>query len=214
MLQIVDYQQNATTIMVGFKKHNFVVYGQIGIIEGYTKEQHLQKLYEQCKLAIDYETERYIQGKPNSIVTDLEGEEFIPELPKLKTLKLLVDKSYIQFEEGQEHVIVQLSTLAKDQYGEDIDTNISITSNYGYSTDGNKTLTIPKVDEYMEILLTVYAEDLRDSNTICVYPYVEPIPPQSTPEELKIQELEQQLLEVQQYIINKEAEELLKQGGI
>ncbi|MBU5311471.1 hypothetical protein KQI38_05475 [Tissierella carlieri] len=35
-----------------------------------------------------------------------------------------------------------------------------------------------------------------------------------TKEELRIKELEQQLLEVQQYIINKEAEELLKQGGM
>ena len=53
-MQIVKYEEQENSILVGFKKHNFVVYGMIGKIEGLTKEQHLQKLYEQCKSAIDY----------------------------------------------------------------------------------------------------------------------------------------------------------------
>ena len=88
-MQIVKYEEQENSILVGFKKHNFVVYGMIGKIEGLTKEQHLQKLYEQCKSAIDYEEERYLQGKSNSILTELEGEEFVPEEPK--PLSLVAD---------------------------------------------------------------------------------------------------------------------------
>lgn len=198
MLQIIDYQETEATVLVGFKKHNFAVYGQIGKIEGFTKEQHLQKLYEQCKSAIDYETERYNQGKPNSIVTDLEGEEFIPELPKIKTLQLTVDKSHIQFEEGQENEVVQLSTITKDQYGEDFDIDVIYSSNIGIIQ--NNTLTIPNFSEVTEVVVTTAVGDINHSKILYVFPYLEPTPPE--PSEMDLLKKENEYLNNQLASVN------------
>ena len=79
------------------------------------------------------------------------------------------------------------------------------------------------LDDCIEVNEGVEVEvgDVYSDGSFTKQPPVEisPIEPEPTPgqpkdPELRIEELEQQLLEVQQYIINKEAEELLKQGGI
>lgn len=174
MIQVINYRETDNSITTGFKKYNFVVYGEIGIIEGFTKEQYLQKLYEQCKSSIDYETERYNQGSPNSIVTDLEGEEFIPEEPKLRILKLLLGKEYVEFEEGEESIDVHLSIITKDQYNEDIEVEVNITSSLGEIEDN--VLIVPQASEYTEIEIMAKANGISDIKTIGVYPYVEPEP--------------------------------------
>ncbi|MCQ4921569.1 hypothetical protein NE686_00605 [Tissierella carlieri] len=72
------------------------------------------------------------------------------------------------------------------------------------------------VDENTEVEVgDVYSDgSFTKQPPVEIPPEPEPTPGQPKDPDLKIQELEQQLLEVQQYIINKEAEELLKQGGI
>lgn len=173
-MQTIHYKEKENSISVGFKKHNFVVFGEIGITEEYTKEQYIQKLYEQCKSSLDYETERYLEGKSNSIVTEEIGDEFIPEEPKLKTLKLLVYKDYVQFEEERDKVDIYLSTITKDQYGEDIEVEINIISTVGVIEDN--VLTISTIEEFAEITVTAVVEDIIDSKIIKVYPYEEPMP--------------------------------------
>lgn len=209
MLQVIEYKQENSIISAAFKKYNFIVYAQMGVIEGFTKEQYLQRLYEQCKSSIDYETERYNQGLPNSIISDKEGVEFIPETPQVKSIRLIVNDHHIQFEEVQESVLVELVTNLKDQYGYNIESEISINATYGTITEN--TLTIQKVDEYTEVLVTAKVNDITDTATIHVYPYEELKP---SMEQVRIQELEQQLLEVQDYIVNKQYEELLSEGGL
>lgn len=172
MLQIIEYKQTEAFITVGFRKYNFVVYGTMGIIEEYTKEQYLQKLYEQCKNAIDYEAERYLAGKSNSITTNLEGEEFIPELPKIKIITLTTDTHYVQFEEEQHEITIELGTTLYDQYGENIEGDVILEADYG--SIENSILTIPRVQTSLTINITARANELSAEQTIDVQPYTKP----------------------------------------
>ena len=75
-MQIIKYEVNDGLLTVGFKEMNFVVYSQIPHYSGLTKQQLLQKAYEQIKQTIDYE--KTLQE--HSFTTDEIGEEFVPEL--------------------------------------------------------------------------------------------------------------------------------------
>lgn len=171
MLQIIKYEEQENDILVGFKKHSFAVYGMLGKVDGFTQRNYIQNIYEQCKSAIDYEEERYLQGKSNSIMTDEEGEEFIPDEPRPISIDLQLLTNYIQFEENQESVDVQLVVTVKDQYSDNMTTNVSIGTNFG--TVDNNTLTIPKITDFTEINVIARASGVEDSKIIYAYPYTE-----------------------------------------
>lgn len=174
-MQIVKYEVNKGMLTVGFKEDNFVVYSQIAFYENKTREELLQEAYRQVKHAIEYEKTQ----DEHSFTTDQEGEEFIPEHPKIKTLQLSVNKSLIQFEKNQENATVELSIRAKDQYGDDIDVNATFNTSLG-TIEGN-ILTIPSVAEYTEVVITAYVDVISDSKIIYVYPYnIEPAEPEPT----------------------------------
>lgn len=175
MIQIIKYEETENDILVGFKKHNFGVYGMIGkeIVRGLTKTQISQTVYEQCKNALDYETRRYLEGKSISIdVSDLEGEEFTPELSKPKTIKLTTDKSFIRFEQSQEIAEILLSTEVRDQYGYDYIGDVVFKTTYG-TIIGNK-LSLPSVVEHIEVTILAEIGDITDAKKIQLYPYIEP----------------------------------------
>lgn len=170
MIQIISYEVEKSILTVGFKVDDFVVYSSIGYDSKKTKQQLLQLAYEQIKQTIDYEKKL---NEP-SITSDKVGEEFIPNEPELRLLRLLVDNDYIQFEEGQENAMVSLSTISKDQYNENIEVDIEITTTLGTIKDN--ILTIPTVEEFAEATITASVGDITCSKVIEVYPYVEPQP--------------------------------------
>lgn len=205
MIQIVDYKIDKQILTVGFKVNSFMVRSSIAYDVNKTKQQLLQQAYEQVKATIDYEKTL----SEHAITSDETGEVFIPELPKVKVMTLIVNDNHIQFEENQEEIIIELSSIVRDQYDESIDSTVTYTTTVG-SIDNN-LLTIPKVIEYTEVIVTANVGGINDSKIIYLYPYEEPKP---SIEQVRIQELEQQLLDVQAYIVNKQYEELLQEGGL
>lgn len=179
-MKIIKYKVGETTIEVGFKKYNFVVYGQIGIKEGYEKQDYIQKIYEQCKEAIDYEEDRYLSGKSNSILfveKELEDseepeqfEEFSPSPASTAKLELIADRMIIQFMDGSESETVELSNIIKDQYGETMNLEVNYSTSFG-SVDRN-ILTIPKVDEEIIINISATINNLIDIKNISIHPEI------------------------------------------
>lgn len=207
-MQIILYEVNKSILTVGFKENNFIVYSSIYNSVTKTRKQLLQQAYEQVKKAIDYEKTL----EEHSLTTDGIGEVFTPEEPKVNTITLSLSNNHIQFEENQEEVAIELSSIIKDQYDEIIESEVTYTSSKGDVS--SNILTISKVEEYAEAEITANIGDIRDNNVIYLYPYVAPSPYEPSVEEIKIQELEQQLLDVQAYIVNKQYEELLSEGGL
>jgi hypothetical protein len=77
MIKIVKYIESETDYKVGFKEDNFIVYGMIGkeVTSGFSRKQIIQKIYEQCYSALEYEKTR----ETHSISGDgLDGEGFMP----------------------------------------------------------------------------------------------------------------------------------------
>ncbi|MBC8590600.1 hypothetical protein [Wansuia hejianensis] len=151
MIQVIDYKEVDNIISAGFKKHNFVVYGQIGNIEGFTKKQYLQALYEQCKAAIDYETDRFNQGLPNHLVSKEEGETFIPDHPKPTTLRIDFDN---------------LSGVVLDQYGDVYSTNVEFTieGTNRVRIEGNRVIE-DEVEESEEYQIVAKYSDLVETQS-------------------------------------------------
>lgn len=167
MIQIISYEVEKGILIVGFKVDDFVVYSSIGYDSKKTKQQLLQLAYEQIKQTIDYEK---TLNEP-SITSDKVGEEFIPNEPELRLLRLLVDNDYIQFEEGQENAMLSLSIISKDQYNEDIEVDIEITTTLGTIKDN--ILTIPTVEEFAEATIIASVGDITCDKVIEVCPYVD-----------------------------------------
>lgn len=168
-MQIVKYEVNDDLLIVGFKEMNFVVYSQIPYYSGLTKQQLLQKAYEQCKHAIDYEK---TQTKHSFEWDGVDGEEFVPEPPKAKIVELTADRYSHQFELGQETVEIVLSVKVQDQYGEAHDGTVQFVTTLGSVTDN--ILTIPKVDVFTKVEVTAICDGVEDTKEFFIYPYVEP----------------------------------------
>lgn len=166
-MQIVKYETNKNILTVGFKEKDFVVYAQIFNDTQKTKQELLQKAYKQCKKSIDYEKTL----TEHSLVTELDGEEFIPEIPKFDFLEIDVPK-YIEFEENQESIIVELNSITKDQYGDGVNVNVIYSSTVGVIE--NNTLTIPKVNEITDVVITVKSVNKEDSKIVKIIPYIQP----------------------------------------
>lgn len=167
VMQIVEYEVNKSVLLVGFKKDNFIVYSQIPYDETKSKDELLQLAYIQAKSSIDYESSL----DEHSFVTDKEGYEFTPDDPIVCSVDLSVDNVQFQFEEGQEFENIQLYVSVKDQYGNDIASDVELITSLG-EINGD-ILTIMKVNEHLEVTISAYVEDLVNTLTIHIQPYEE-----------------------------------------
>lgn len=200
MILIIKYEELENDINVGFRKHNFIVYGSIAkeLVKGLSKNQILQKVYEIIKPSMDYETERYNQGLSNSIVDNIEieeVEEFIPEPSKVVKIEFSVDKSVVNFDSEGNSQEINLSSTLINQYGEKIIDTVEYSITHGAIKDN--VLIVDSVVEPTEIDITATYGNVSKSEKVMLYPYAEPIPPEPTEEELKNKELEQQLTGLQ-----------------
>lgn len=196
MILIIKYEELENDINVGFRKHNFIVYGSIAkeLVKGLSKNEILQKVYEIIKPSMDYETERYNQGLSNSIVDDTEieeVEEFIPEPSKVVDIELNLSKNNIHFDSIGTAEIIEIEATLINQYNEVVNDRLEINTSYG--TIENDILTVEPTVEPMEISVTATYSNVFKVQKVMLYPYVEPIPAEPTEEELKIQSLEMEL---------------------
>lgn len=168
-MKIVKYEIDKNILTVGFAEDNFIVYTQLAYDNTKTKQELLQKAYEQCKSAIDYEK---TQTEHAFTWDGKGGEDFTPALPKAKSIELILDKSYMQFEAGQETAEIALSADVKDQYGDNYIGNIEFSTTYGNISEN--TLIIPSVTEYTEVVIAAEIEGISDTKTIQLFPYIEP----------------------------------------
>lgn len=182
-MKVVKYEIDKNILTIGFAESNFIVYTQLANDTTLTKQELLQKAYEQCKPAIDYEK---TQAEHSFEWDGVGGEEFIPLPPKAKSIELILDKSYVQFEAGQETAEIALSVNVKDQYGDNYIGNIELSTTYGNISEN--TLIIPSVTEYTEVVIVAEIEGISDTKTIQLFPYVEPqaIQPEPTVEDYLI----------------------------
>lgn len=196
MIQISKYEELENDINVGFRKHNFVVYGSIAkeLVQGLTKNEILQKVYEIIKHSMDYEINRYNLGLPNSIIdnTEIEEvEEFIPEPSNVVKIELNLSKNNIYFDNIGNTESINIETILINQYNEVVNDILDINTSYG--TIENDILTVEPTVEPMEVSVTATYGNISKTKKVMLYPYVEPIPPEPTEEELKIQSLEMEL---------------------
>lgn len=202
-MQIVKYQINKDILTVGFKVDNFIVYSQIAYDENKTKDELLQLAYIQAKTSIEYEKTL----DEHSFVTDEEGVVFVPEQPK--PLKLDVDFS-------------SLTGKVLDQYGdiyseEGIDFYIEGTDKVKIE---NGEIIVDYIEDTIEYKIVAKYGDLTLSKNMVAYPQTpsdvdllkKQIEELASKDELF--EFKKELLDVQEFIINKQYEELLKEGGI
>lgn len=182
-MKVVKYEIDKNILTVGFAENDFIVYTQLAYDTTKTKQELLQKAYEQCKSAIDYEK---TQVEHSFEWDGVGGEEFVPLSPKAKSIELILDKSFVQFEANQETAEIALSVNVKDQYGEVYDGAVQFATTYGNISEN--TLIIPSVIEYTEAVITAEIEGISDTKTIQLFPYVEPqaIQPEPTVEDYLI----------------------------
>jgi len=167
-LKVVKYETDKNILTVGFAEDNFIVYTQLANDTTLTKQELLQKAYEQCKSAIDYEKTQ----EEHAFEWDGKGgEDFTPALPKAKSIELILDKLYVQFEAGQETAEIVLSANVKDQYGETYDGAVQFATTLG-SVVGN-ILTIPKVDVFTKVEVTASSGGVEDIKELFIYPYID-----------------------------------------
>lgn len=179
-MKVVKYEIDKNILTVGFAENNFIVYTQLAYDATKTKQELLQKAYEQCKSAIDYEKTQ----EEHAFEWDGKGgEEFVPEPPNAKIVELIADRYSYQFEIGQETAEIVLSVEVQDQYGEVYDGAVQFATTLG-SVAGN-ILTIPKVDVFTKVEVTASSGGVEDTKELFIYPYVEPqvIQPESTIED-------------------------------
>lgn len=202
-MQIVKYEINKDILTVGFKVDNFIVYSQIAYDESKSKKELLQLAYIHAKPSIDYEKTL----DTHSFVTDEEGVVFVPEQPEPS--KLDIDFS-------------SLTGKVLDQYGnvyseEGIDFYIEDTDKVKIE---NGEIIVDYIEDAIEYKIVAKYGDLTLSKNMVAYP--------QTPSDIdllkkQIEELaskdelfefKKELLDVQEFIVNKQYGELLKEGGI
>lgn len=158
MLEIVIFERP----LIGYKLNNAVVYASVP--DDLSDIDAKQYGYEQVKLALEYEQ---TQDRPSIDGSDMTAiETFIPELPKVKTLKIIGD-TYVQFVEGETEVTLTFTVEAIDQYGDSIEREWVWTG----AVDG-----VLHVSPDENWTVTVSADGVTASVDIGVYPYVEPVP--------------------------------------
>lgn len=205
-MQIVKYDVQGNILEVGFREDDFVVYTQIVYDKNKSKEELLQLAYIQAKSSIDYE--RTLQK--HSFTTEEKGEEFIPE--ESRPTKLEID-------------FYSLKGKVLDQYGGIYSTDIE------FSIEGtdkarieNDVIIEDEVKEDEEYFIVAKYNDLVEKQKRIIYA--------SKPDELdllqqqisdinnkiakryEIDRVKGELLEVQNFIVNQQYNELLNKGGM
>lgn len=117
----VKFKIEGNKAIAAFYKNDFLVYSQMGVVDGYTKSDYLQKLYEISKESIDYESHLHGQGKDNSIpftgdISDY--EEFIPQEPRVSKIDIIGDKEIHFTDEDLTEQKREYKVIAYDQYGD------------------------------------------------------------------------------------------------
>ncbi|AVP61684.1 hypothetical protein C7M79_13685 [Clostridium botulinum] len=150
-MQIVKYLIDNTVLTVGFKEDNFVVYSVIPYDITLTKQQLLQKAYEQVKLTIEYEKTL----EEHSFTTEETGEEFIPEQSKLNKLEVNFNK---------------LHGKIIDQYNNVISTNVifSIEGTNKARIENNKIVE-DEVEKDTEYYIIARYKDLEKKQKRIIY---------------------------------------------
>lgn len=210
MLEVIDYMEKGTKVSVGFKKHNFVVYSEIGTETNLGKSDYLQKMYEQVKTAIDYELKMFEEGKENTILTDKIGEVFTPNNPEPS--KLEVDFG-------------NLAGKVLDQYGdiysEDIKFSIEGTKKVVIENNAVKESSVEEDTNY-SVLAKYEILEKRQERTVYAYKRsdIEILEEQvykllvEAPSIGDVSSIQNELVEIQGFIVEKEYENLLIEGGL
>ncbi|ASN72267.1 hypothetical protein 10S12_5 [uncultured Caudovirales phage] len=185
-MQIIEYKIEGNILTVGFKEDNFVVYSQIAHDNEKSKQELLQKAYEQCKSSIDYEKTL----EEHSITTDKEGEEFIPQGPYASKLE-------IDFNSLTGKVLDQYNDL----YSPDIIFCIEGTDK---AKIRDNIIIEESTEQDVEYYVVAKYMDLEERQKRIIYA---PRPQEPN----KIEELEKEICELQSYIIEKEYKKLLQE---
>lgn len=164
MLEIITYEIKQGILTVGFKdsEKGFVVYTSLPYDDTKTKKELLQMAYIQARDAIKYERTL----NEHSLTTDETGELFEPEPPKPSKIVIECDNT-VEFNDQVDVVTMPLEAKIFDQYGEIYDGDVVWSTTYG-SVSGN-LLTIPKVEEDIEITITAQIGEITTDKTIPVY---------------------------------------------
>lgn len=150
-MEIVKYKQEDSSLIIGFKEDNFVVYSVISYDETLSKNELLQKAYLQVKDTIEYEK----NSQEHSFITEETGEEFIPEQSKLNKLE-------VDFNKLQGKVI--------DQYGNVISTDVifSIEGTNKARIENNKIVE-DEVEKDIEYYIIAKYKDLEKKQKRIIY---------------------------------------------
>lgn len=168
MIEIVKFDQP----LIGYRQNNAVVYASVPT--DLSDMEAKQYGYEQVKSALDYEQ---TQDRPSIDGSDMDAiDSFIPDSPKVKSLKIIGDNSVL-FSEGEMERALFFTVEAMDQYGKPISKDWQWTSAVGGE------LTVTPIDE--NITVTASADGVTARVDIGVYPYVSPIPTVDEMEVLK-----------------------------
>lgn len=156
MIEIVIFDRP----LIGYRLNKAVVYASVP--DELTDVDAKQYGYEQVKSALEYEQSQVSPSIDGSDMTTI--ETFIPELPKVKSLKIIGD-TYVQFVEGETERTLTFTVESTDQYDEPIERDAEWTGAVG------GVLTVTPIDE--ELTVTVTADGVTASVDVNVYPYIE-----------------------------------------
>lgn len=184
-IRVVKYEVTCNTLQVGFNVRHFVVYAEVYNDPDKTKEQLIQQAFEQCKQSIDYEK---TQEFPSLPWIDEDGDEFIPGDPLPTSLVVNFNN---------------LSGTVLDQYRDIYSTDIEF---YIEGTDKavieSNTVIEYEVEEDTEYIIVAKFEGLTKEQKRIIY----------ARNTIELDSIRKQLLEVQQYIVDEEAGNLLNEG--
>lgn len=158
MIEIVIFERP----LIGYRLNNAVVYASVP--HDLTDVDAKQYGYEQVKSALEYEQTQDIPSIDGSEMVAI--ETFIPELPKVKSLKIIGD-TFVQFAENETERTLAFTVEATDQYGD------SIERDWEWSGAVDGVLNVTPVDEELSVIVST--DGVTASVDIGVYPYVEPV---------------------------------------
>lgn len=173
MIEIVKFERP----LVGFRLNGAVVYASVP--KELNDSDAKQYAYEQVRSSLEYEQS---QESPSIDGSNLESiEVFIPQLPKVKTIKLIGER-YVSFDEGEDEKVISFEVEAIDQYGQ------PTVKEWVWDGASDGVLTVTSTDSIITVSVT--ADGMVDTLDVRVFPYVTPLPP--SPIELSDVEILQQ----------------------
>lgn len=185
MMEVISYENVKGIATVGFKENDFVVYASVHFINGESREKLLQRAYKKAKTSIDYE----LTQDDHAFVTEETGDEFIPDEPALESI-VINGINNLKFAENEESKSVELHATTLDQYGDDIETELTWEASEGTLEGSNLTLQQPT--SQTDVTVTASSGTVESSKTFTVYPYTEPeVPVEEPNQSADVQELKE-----------------------